>query len=329
MKRSIQDALWHGIKSIAAEQLPHGEIPNYRCLAENRWEYCFSPLISAYVYSALGCFDPSSAAFDLQNLECCGTKQMHAVGRMTFEIRRGIYRFLCWQQSVDGTWGFFGHGSGLPPDLDTTSCAAVIFLDRRSSDRSCGLSETLAALSRFQLRDGTFDSPNSRGPGFAEPVKLRRVANANLLRCFALAGMDYETLATTVGQDFVAGNSQGGVQLALLYALGRAYRQGQVTLLEEVSRQVLKEMSTSGVAAVVQGPLSIALATSARLDFGSPQMVREVDIDSLVQCIMTPHRSRLEAFCEERCGSPALTTAIAMSALSRAAGLADGGNGHA
>jgi hypothetical protein len=329
VKHSIQDALWHGITSIAAEQLPHGEIPNYRRLPEDRWEYCFSLLVSAYVYSALGCFDPSSTAFDLQNLEACGAQQMQVVGRMAFRIRRGIYRFLCWQQSVDGTWGFFGQGSSLPPDLDTTSCAAVIFLDRRCSDRSCGLSETLAALSRFRLRDGTFDSPNSRGPGFAEPVRLRRVANANLLRCLALAGMDYEALAATIGQDLAMGNTQGGMRLALLYALGRAYRQGQVSLLGEIAWQVLEEMSASGVAAAFQGPLSAVLMLSARLDFGSPEIVREVDIDTLIQCIMTPHRSRLEAFCDERCGSPALTTAIAMSALSRAAGLADGGNGHA
>lgn len=326
-QRVIEDALWQAINSIAAEQLVHGEIPNYRRLPEGRWEYCFSPLVSAYVYSALGCFDPSSAAFDLQSLESCGAKRMQLLGRMAYKIRRGIYRFLCWQQSMKGTWGFFGQGSALPPDLDTTSCAAVIFLDRRSFERSCGFSQTLPALSNFPLRDGTFDSPDSRGSGFGEWLDLRRVANANLLRCFALAGVDYGALAHAVRQDFLSSTSQGGMRLAHLYALGRAYRQGQITSLEEIAGQVLEQTSNGGADALeFQGPLSTALSISARLDFGSPQTVREADIDSIVRCIMTPHRSRLEVFCDQRCGSAALTTAIAMSALSRAAALADGDN---
>lgn len=330
MKRSIQDALWHGIRSIAAEQLPHGEIPNYRRLPEDRWEYCFSPLVSAYVYSALACFDPYSAAFDLQDLESCGAKYMQVMGRMAFNIRRDIYRFLCWQQSVNGAWGFFGQGSGLPPDLDTTSCAAVIFLDRRSSERSCGFHQTLPALSQFPLREGTFDSPDSRGPGFGNALELRRVANANLLRCLALAGTDCGALASAVRQDFLADTSPGGMKFALLYALGRAYRQGQVALLGECAGQVLEQLSSAGVhAGEFHGPLTTALAISALLDFGSLEIVREANIDSLVRCITTFYRSRLEVFCDERCGSAALTTAIAMSALSRAAALADGDNSEA
>jgi hypothetical protein len=325
----IQDALWHGIRSIAAEQLPHGEIPNYRRLPNGCWEYCFSPLVSAYTYSALGCFDPSCKGFDLQSLEYSGATHMQALGRMAMEIRRGIYRFLCWQQSTRGTWRFFGQGSGLPADLDTTSCAAAIFLDRRGSEQSCGFRRTLEAFSSFPVRDGTLDSPNSRGPGFDGALELRRVANANTLRCFALAGLEYGALASKVLLDSVACISQSPMRLALLYALGRAYRQGQVTILGELAEQILREVSKPCAQGdQVGGPLSTALALSTLLDFGSTEAVLEVGINSLVRCIMAHHGARLEAFCDEQCGSPALTTAISMAALSRAATLPYGGNGE-
>jgi hypothetical protein len=320
VEHQIPETLLHGIKSIAAEQLPHGEIPNYRRLSNGGWEYCFSPLVSAYIYNALGCFDPSSGSFDLQALESAGPTHMYTLGRMAMEIRRRIYRFLCWQQCMDGTWRFFGQGSGLPADLDTSCCASSIFLDRRSFDLSCGFGRTLAALSAFPFHDGSFDSPESRGASFAGCRDLRRVANANMVRCFGLAGLDHGMLAEGILRDFLGTKSEGRARLAWLYALGRAYRQGLVAVLGEIAEPISREMLQSGTAAnEFGGPLSTALAFSALLDFGTPETVRQMDTDRLAHNILAAHRSRLETFCEERCGSAALTTAISISALARAA----------
>jgi len=319
VERLIQDALWHGIRSIAAQQLPHGEIPNYRLLQNGTWEYCFSPLVSAYIYNALGCFDPSSSAFDLQSLESSGAMHMQRLGRMAMEIRRGLYRFLCWQQCSDATWRFFGLGSNLPADLDTSCCAAAIFLDRRRFEHSCGFRETLPALSTFPCRDGLFDSPDSRGSGFDGAPDLRRVANANLVRCFALAGREHEVLANALLEDFAAAEPPSPARFAFFYALGSAYRQGQVPVFGEIAGKICEEVLTYRASRELQAPLSTALAVGALLDFGPTELTQQIDISSLVRCIMAPHRARLEPFCDERCGSAALTTAISMSALARAA----------
>jgi len=323
----ISDTLCHGIRSIAAEQLPHGEIPNYRRLPNGSWEYCFSPLVSAYTYTALSCFDPSSSWFDLQALESSGATSMQTLGRMAMEIRRGIHRFLCWQQSVDATWQFFGQGSGLPADLDTTCCGSAIFLDRRQIEQFGGFRRTWSAISRFPLYGGIFDTPDSRGPEFDGALELRRIANANLLRCLSLAGVEHEELASALLQDFAGDESTGSSRIALLYVLGRAYRQGQVAMLAEISTrstdEIKKMRSEKGD---FGGPLSTAMALSAFVDFGATGDTQPLDLGLLAANIMAPHRARLEVFCDERCGSAALTTAISMQALSCAGALAIGGN---
>src|SRR5262249_9639882 len=153
-----------------------------------------------------------------------------------------IYKFLCWQQSVDATWRFFGQASGLPADLDTTCCASAIFLDRRQFEQSCGFRRTLPAISKFPSYGGAFASPDSRGPGFSCALSLRRIANANLLRSLSLAGMEHEALASAVLRDFTGDESTGDTRIALLYVLGRAYRQGQVAMLKEVSAQCIDEI---------------------------------------------------------------------------------------
>src|SRR5258705_3506329 len=109
-------SLWRAHTFLAGDQLANGEIPNYRQLLNGSWEYCFSPLMSAYVHDALGCFDPLSLWFDSMALDQVDAARRPILSRTVTKIRSRIRRFLAWQESVRGAWSIFGSGSGLSPD---------------------------------------------------------------------------------------------------------------------------------------------------------------------------------------------------------------------
>src|ERR1700739_408245 len=121
IENAVRTALRAGLRLVEDELLPHGEIPNYRCRSSGSWEYCFSPLTSAYVHDALSCFDPLSEWFEPAALAQAGTRWQGPFSRAVVAIRRRIRRFLAWQEDCQGGWRFFGQSSSLPPDLEATA----------------------------------------------------------------------------------------------------------------------------------------------------------------------------------------------------------------
>jgi hypothetical protein len=128
-RKVLAEILVRGAAQILTAQLPTGEIPTYRLSPEGNLQYCRSPFISTFVYDALGYFDPFSPRGDIQTREMIPDPLRSWFGAAVGNIRRGIRRFVAWQQEPGAVWRFFGSGSGIDPDSDTTACAATLLLE--------------------------------------------------------------------------------------------------------------------------------------------------------------------------------------------------------
>jgi len=310
--------LVRGMQVIAGEQLASGEIANYRQLGYGRSEYCFSPLASAYVHDALAAFDPLSAEFDSRALEAAGPAARIPLGRMALQIRRKIRRYLAWQQCSNETWRFFGNAGVLPADLDTTACASLALLDGVSA-RTSGEPEAGAeALERFPMTGGLFSSPGSRPAGGEESPLLTLVANANCIACLAARGAEYRTLAAVLSERAREVESGPAGRLPFHFALAKAWRHTRAPEFEALASQEAQLLAEAGHAG---SPLAAALRLTALLDFGvegRPALLAAAELRTWAES--QPAWS-CEAFVDPHCGSPALTAAVSIPALARAAAI--------
>lgn len=312
----LSDTLLTALQSIEEEQLDTGEIPNYRKLDNGAWEYHFSPLVSAYVADALAIFDPMSNWFDPFVVEKVGEDDRFAASRIASRIRRGIRRFLAWQQSGDGLWRFFGRGSSLPPDRNTTACCALVLLDRinisgpgleRVQRTLRGLREACALRGPREAGKLTGDE----GP----PSAYERVAEANLLRLRILTTGRAE--ASELPEESPRAE-ESQPEPAVLHALGRLSRQSGFDPFSARSESWIDSLIHSQAADASFGsPLNTALAVGALLDFqrdGQAAARAAAWLRGLNWFRPFPS----EEFCTPVCGSPSLTTAFAISAVARA-----------
>jgi hypothetical protein len=312
------DVLVPSLRSIENDQLTTGEIPNYRKLENGMWEYFFSPLVSAYVADALAVFDPFSHQFDPFLVEQTAGRRRLEVSGGAARIRRGIRRFLAWQQSADGAWRFLGRGSILPPDLDTTTCCALTLLDRIGAHQGARARQPDLAL----LRIGQTNASASRY-GSREVVRMSDeivdwIAIINLFRFTVLAGADAESLSAELERRCERHPMSSAPDIPVLYVLGLTWRQCGLAGFETVRSPYAKALAESQTPeGSFGGPAFTAMGLSALLDFGYegpaiPSAVR------WLQASMNSSPAPPEEFGDSRCGSPSLTTAIAISALARA-----------
>jgi hypothetical protein len=313
-RNAAPDLLRQGLRIIWDEQLSHGEIPNYQCMADESWQYCFSPLISTYIYDELSCFDPLSGRFEPQAVERSEKARRLPFLRSVAHIRRRIRRFLAWQESSTGGWRFFGQGSGLQPDVDLTACAATVFIDPNTSPLSPATDRRLRDLERFRVVDGTFQSPGSRGEARPDPVLLW-MANCNVLRYLALAGGDTPALEAAILNALVSGAVALDDALLLQYAAARAWRHGRLNSLSTLASSLLPLTLQQQLSS--KAPLSAALAVLALLDLGAPKEEIDQAVSRLLNWWDSPLSQKVEPFCGSRCGSPALTAALTMAAVAR------------
>ena len=309
--RSFERAL----RFVEAEQLSNGEIPNYRRIEGDKWEYCFSPLASAVTHDVLGMLDPLSATFDAQALEQAGEERRMIFGRIVARLRRRIRRFLAWQQRSDGTWRFFGHGSDLPSDLETTACSAAALLD---GGRAGGGVRPIA-LRGFVHDDGLFRSPGSRGNETDPDPWMERAANVQLMRCLAAQGEPDPAAAEALATDCRAAGDGGASSLSLLYAVGRLCQKSRVGALEQVAMRSIEAWlaDTRDGATRFTTPLSCGLWLNIAIDFRQRAAVAPA-ARAVAAWLETPHRRRMDGLCDSRCAAPGLTTAVGLVGLARA-----------
>jgi hypothetical protein len=307
--------LWRAHTFLAGEQLANGEIPNFRQLANGSWEYCFSPLVSAYVHDALGCFDPLSLWFDSTALDQVDAPRRPILSRNVTKMRSRIRRFLAWQESVWGTWGFFGLGSGLPPDIDTTACAAAALFDAPIVRRKRDSERPARMLLQFRQPSGWLESAGSRSGG-QENAETRAVGTANAFRYLALAGVETDGLDAVLRDEADRGDG-GRHRMAFLFALVRAFRAANIDL-DAIAAATTSEVIESYLPeSRFAGPLTTVLAMHVLLDLNYEGEALLRGRDALAVLLEPVAGRRMESFADPNCGSAALTTALTMSALAR------------
>lgn len=314
----MSQAIERGLRYLEEEQLASGEVPNFRLLANGSWEYCFSPVPTAYVHEALSCFDPLSIWFDHQAVDQVSTGSRPSFVRTVVRLRRRALRFLAWQQSADLSWRFHGSGSPLAADPDLTAVAATALVDVRGRDRAFDWSLQTARIRAFQCHDGLYGDGRARGDLPSESADaLRFVASANVLRYYALTGEASEPLERLL-EDHASRRNGAGCRIEFLWALARACRHGHLSLLERVResavRQILERREAGGG---FGGPLSTALAMQALLDFEYEGAELQAGREALLQRLDPVHGRRYEGYGHDGCGSSAWTTIAIVTALAR------------
>lgn len=316
-QKHFADLLALALRSIEDDQLSTGEIPNYRKLENGFWEYYFSPLVSAYVADALGIFDPLSHQFEPFIVDQTGRRRFEVSGGAA-RIRRGIRRFLAWQQSADGRWRFSGRGSSLPPDLDTTACCALALLDRIGAHNKASTRHTDLELPRI----GETKASESRS-GFRESLRasdeiVDRIAVINLFRFLVLAGGDTDGFKAELERLCESYSTSTGSVITVLYVLGVTSRQCALPGFESVRSSYAEALAGSQTPEGNFGGLAAtAMGLSALLDFGYEGPAISCAV-RWMNAAVSSSPAAPEEFVDPRCGSPSFTTAVAISALARA-----------
>jgi hypothetical protein len=333
--------LAEGLASIRHEQLMTGELPSYRRGAPGSLLYQRSPLLSTFVHDVLGYFDPRSPWWDERSLHLISEETRGQFLWSLVRLRRHIRGFLAWQAEPDGSWGFFGRGSGLGPDANTTANAATALLElsgTSSPDFDASLNRnrrSLAALRRFRAVEGryfTFLDARGRGYGWMNEVGrplvgFDPVVNADVLRFLALVGPDGAPgVADLI--NWVLGEVERGPDrppselypnpLCFFYAVARAWGQARLPGLSDLASRLLPQvLARQDASGEFSGPLSTALAAAILLDL-------EYEGPELERALAAIRRTRkgwggweYEEFLIGGFGSPAWTTALSMVVLAR------------
>ncbi len=324
--------LARALRYIQLQQLSTGELPSYRRAPNGKMEYCFSPFVTTFVHDALACFDPHSAWFEASALAQVAEQHRHWFVRSVSTLRKRMRALIAWQEDAQGTWRFFGHGSGVAPDAATTACAATVLLERRAHVPARQWQAHAQALRRFRSADGLYFSRvegNGRGDSGMNGdgkriIRIDRIVNANVLRFLALVGGETIELVKYL-QDELAGESleRGSPEypnpLCFFYVVARAWQQAYLPEQDHVSRALTPHLlSLQADDGSFGGPLSTALALSTMLDLHFVGAALERTRQALAQCAQPWGGWGYEDFLSNGFGSPAWTTALAMSALARA-----------
>jgi hypothetical protein len=319
---------------ICRMQLGTGEIPSFRREPSGGLQYLRSPLISTFVNEALACFDPRSPAWQSRTLHLVPEALRGSFVRTIARLRTRIRSFVLWQAEADGTWRFFGRGSGLLPDAGTTACAAATLLEAPGPSASRNLRRNVEAIGRFRSPEGhyyTFIDSFGRGFGWldefgAPVVGVDPVVNAEVLRFLSLAGM---TEASTIDQliGFVKcqavraeplGSRLFPNPLCLSYAVVRAWTQAKVAGFEELATELVpRVLALQNETGDFGGPLSTAMAATILLDLGYEGRPLDLAFDAVAGGFRSPWGWAYEDFLVGGYGSPAWTSALSISVLAR------------
>jgi hypothetical protein len=117
------------LDSVTRGQHPNGEMLSFRRDRDGNYTYVRSPFVSTFVHDALAFLDPTSPGWLDDGLDLFPHGLQSEVAHAISELRRRIRSFLMWQQDASGHWRFFGRGSGIDPDVNSTACASLALLE--------------------------------------------------------------------------------------------------------------------------------------------------------------------------------------------------------
>jgi len=338
---SLHLLLMRGLDFVRRTQLATGEVPSYHRIGREAL-YSQSPLASALAHDALACLDPFSPRFEREaagRLPYPGGRWLAAVA---VHVRRRIRGFVAWQERPDARFSFLGRGSGLAPDAATTACCAAVLLEgrppagrRRSAPAAEPWRRHAQALARHRAADGRFFTyVDAGGRGWAalgargeRTGDFDRVVNAHALRFLALAGEPAgalpDWLLAEAGRDFAEGSPDHPDPLAFAHAAARAFAPlpERESLARALAPRVLERQRPDGS---FGGPLATSLALHALLDLGveDPALAAmAAGGRALVSQAARNGSWRGEAYVRKGGGSASLSTALAVAALLRLAGV--------
>jgi hypothetical protein len=297
--------LLNALQSILREQLPTGEIATYFRFGSGALEYRRSPLISTFVHDALGSFDLHSRWVETDFLDALPSGAQGRFVRAAALVRSRIRKFLLWDEGNEGGWRLHGRASGAGPDPNTTACAAAVVLQAPRRKPS----------PRWRSHTGALRE------GFNGQASL--LARVNTLRFLGLIGEPSAALAEEIvaglrAWDFKSANAQDGHPLMLAFCVARAWAQASLPGRGEVA-----ELLAPHILASVNehrdfgGPLGAALALNAcvDLDYWGPETIAWGQY--LLEAALPESGWAYAPLLEHGGGSPACTSALAMTALTR------------
>ncbi len=324
--------LARGLDSVSRGQHPSGEMLSFRRDREGNYTYIRSPFLSTFVHDALACFDPTSPGWLDGSLELLPERSQARFVRTVVELRQRIRSFLIWQQEATGYWRFFGRGSGIDPDVNSTACASVALLEGHGVRSLTRWELQQSLILSFRSADGpffTFLKPRQGGYGWLSDegvpvVGFDRVVNAEVLRYLARVGRGATPeassladwlLGETTGTDALTGSPLYPNPVSFVYVLGRALEESDVPALNEaLLRLVLRLQQADGG---FGGPLSTAMGATTMLTLGH----RGSELDSARLAVLRARGSgdswTYEDFVVHGFGAPAWTTALSMAFLAR------------
>jgi hypothetical protein len=337
-RESVGRRIVLSLRLVQRFQRPDGEILSYRQDARGNHVYCRTPLPSTFVHDALGCFDPTSAGWSQEFLGIIPARARAGFVRTIVNVRRQIRAFLIWQQEPAGWWRFFGRGSGIDPDVNTTACASFALLESYGARSVARWERQAAVVSSFRSPTGpfhTFQRPSDDGYGWLDdagrPVAgFDPVVNTAVLDCLcAMNGPQDPAVRWLIDHlmgEVLAGDPRGTPlypnPLVFLYAVSRAWARhglpGRESLAEAVLPALLRTQAEAGD---FGGPLSTALGASALLDLRYTGERRTLARRAVLRGLHPNGGWPHEDFIVQGFGSRALTTAVSMAFLARDFGL--------
>lgn len=307
----LAKALQKGLAYLSQAQRPSGEFATYVADRPNMVGARALPksvYITTFVMHALRCL-PSSPLID--------------------QIEQRARDFLIREREDDGAWNYNGRGKGLiPADLDDTCCAvaALLQLGQRPD------------ISFYALLWQNEDAPG--GPyytwlGINERANERLAAhgifarevdalvNANILFCAGLLDMPLPGATAYLKQVIYDQTYQSQSIYAIsphfpIYAISRAYKDGNVTALAPATttmqHYILTKLSPPQAEPVA---FNLACLTVSLLNLEAPLPVVEPYLTALYSTQQTDGRWPTWAAYTNCNGSPELTTALVLEALSK------------
>ena len=327
--------LARGLDSVSRGQHPSGEMLSFRRDPQGNYTYVRSPFLSTFVHDTLACFDPTSPGWLDGGLDLIPGRAQARFVRTVVELRQRIRSLLIWQQEPTGYWRFFGRGSGIDPDVNSTACASVASLEGHGVRSLTRWELQQSVILSFRSAQGpffTFLKPRRGGYGWLSDegvpvVGFDRVVNAEVLRYLTRVGRGATPEATCLADWLLAEATGAGAAtgsplypnpVSFAYVLSRALEGSDLPARHELNEALLPlvlrlQQADGGFG----GPLSTAMGATSLLALGH----RGAELASARLAVLRARRPDdswpYEDFVVHGFGAPAWTTALSMAFLVR------------
>lgn len=306
---NLNRSVANGVRYLQQLQRPSGEFPTYfspHLDMSGSTPYKKSIYMTTFVMHALAHLPPSP---------------------MIKEMRQRAADFLKQEQEESGAWNYEGRGDWrVPADLDDTSCAvaALAELDQRPE---------LSFYALLWQNESAPGGPYYTWLGINEreddprACEVDPLVNANIVYCCGLLNL---SLPNTVyyleqvihAEAYDSESTYNFTPHLLIYALSRAYADGNVTTLE-AAMSVMQDYILSKLPAphIETSAFHLACLTVSLINISVPSvMVRPYLVPLLTMQRPDgswPAWATYVGFAPDYDGSPALTTALALEALGK------------